>query len=305
MGYQFQQLSEPINVPDFSLFNSIDFLSRHQSNLLQFLIKRKSEIVGVIHFNLIGDKALSPWKASFGGFEFSKELPYSIISHFVTWVISQVVRKNIAEIQITFPPDFYKNSAYEIMSDILQDCDFQVCVETGQALVCGEKNFSQLINRFERSKLERSLSDSFRSWKGIGELPEAAFQMIVKNRERKNIPVKLEYAELKENFVKFSDNFHWFGVWKGDEIAAASVGISVQPEIMYHFFPGHDNKFDAWSPMVLLLNELYGYCLKKEIKYLDLGISSVDGKINQGLYQFKKNLGAMEYKQAKFKWTAE
>ena len=304
MGYQFQQHSKPLNVSEFSLFNSIGFLNRHQSNLLQFLLLRKSKTVGVIHFNLREDKALSPWKASFGGFEFREELPYSIISHFVTWVINQVVKKNLAEIQITFPPDFYKNSFHEVLSDVLQDCDFKACIETGQALLCGEKNFKQIINRFERSKLERSFRDSFISRKGTGELPQNAFQMIVKNRERKNIPVKLDYEELKQNFVKFSDNFHWFGVWKGEEIAAASVGIRVQNEIMYHFFPGHDKKFDAWSPMVLLLNELYGYCLKEEIKYLDLGISSVNGKINQGLYQFKKNLGAIEYKQSKFTWIA-
>ena len=47
----------------------------------------------------------------------------------------------------------------------------------------------------------------------------------------------------------------------------------------------------------------YKFCQNKGIRVLDLGISSVDGVLNQGLYNFKRRLGAVECPKRKYIWT--
>ena len=48
------------------------------------------------------------------------------------------------------------------------------------------------------------------------------------------------------------------------------------------------------SPVVLLVKGIYNYAGSRGFQILDLGISSVESRLNNGLYTFKKNLGALE-----------
>ena len=304
MDYQFQQHYSPREVTEFSLFNSTPFVSRHGNKILQFLLLERREVVGVIHFAVDNNSASSPLRATYGGFEFLKDLPSAVVRDFITWVVHEMVKKKFNEIKIGLQPEFYSPTINDFIRDILQDCDFDHLEDTGQVVECKHRNFRQVINRFEKNRMDRCLKDSFVSRQGKGSLPLDIFNMIAQSRIEKQLPVTLEYREIKKNFQKFPDCFFWFGVWKEAELAAAAIGIRVKPDTMYYFFPGHDSKFNSWSPLVLLLNEMYMLCIRENIKYLDLGKSSCDGIINTGLFQFKKNLGGVTYKQSQFRWTA-
>ena len=42
----------------------------------------------------------------------------------------------------------------------------------------------------------------------------------------------------------------------------------------------------------MLVGKIYEYCQQNGIAVLDLGISSENGILNEGLFNFKKNLGS-------------
>ncbi len=55
------------------------------------------------------------------------------------------------------------------------------------------------------------------------------------------------------------------------------------------------------SPMVFLIVSMANWCKERNIDFLDLGISSIEGQLQQGLYDFKKRMGAIDAE----KWTFE
>jgi hypothetical protein len=72
--------------------------------------------------------------------------------------------------------------------------------------------------------------------------------------------------------------------------------IMVQPDeqCWYYFLPATAVEHLSKSPMVLLIKELTEVCEAKGLEYLDLGIASVEGFKQKGLFEFKERMGALE-----------
>jgi hypothetical protein len=78
---------------------------------------------------------------------------------------------------------------------------------------------------------------------------------------------------------------------KGRTVAAALV-YNVLPGAHYLAAWGDSEHDLAHSPMNLLAHELVADALDQGARIMDLGISSVEGVVNDGLVQFKRNVGA-------------
>ena len=81
------------------------------------------------------------------------------------------------------------------------------------------------------------------------------------------------------------------GVMDNDKLIAAAISVRVSKEILYNFYHADEFTYRSSSPMVMLIKEIYEYCQRNKIQILDLGISTKNGLINQGLFNFKKSLG--------------
>ena len=85
-----------------------------------------------------------------------------------------------------------------------------------------------------------------------------------------------------------------FGVFMDDYMLAATVLVKVNETSVYHFMPASMVEFQhyrKYSPMVFLVNGLYGWCRQNQINLLDLGTSYVDKKLKASLVQFKEHIG--------------
>lgn len=93
---------------------------------------------------------------------------------------------------------------------------------------------------------------------------------------------------------QFSTTYFLFSVKNQEgEIIAGVVTILVNQHILYTFYWGDNLAYCSHSPVVFLLQEIYEYCQKHQIQLMDLGTSSLNGVINQGSYNFKKNIGGV------------
>jgi hypothetical protein len=81
-----------------------------------------------------------------------------------------------------------------------------------------------------------------------------------------------------------------FGVYHGQELAAASISIRVSKRIVYNFYSAHPRKFDFLSPVVMLIKGMYGWSQKHHIELIDLGTSTLAGQPNFSLLDFKLRL---------------
>ena len=99
------------------------------------------------------------------------------------------------------------------------------------------------------------------------------------------------------------DHYLLFTVKDGSKIVAMAVSILVNDHILYDFYHADHDDYQGLSPTIMLVEKIYNYCRMKKIRILDLGISSLDGVKNEGLYRFKNRLGAKECSKKVFKWN--
>ena len=101
----------------------------------------------------------------------------------------------------------------------------------------------------------------------------------------------MTYDDLYKTISLLADKYLLFGVFDDKKLIAASVSIRISKSILYNFYHADDFSYRSTSPMVMLIKEIYQYCQQNDIRLLDLGISTETGKINEGLFKFKKALG--------------
>ena len=101
----------------------------------------------------------------------------------------------------------------------------------------------------------------------------------------------MKFEALQETVNKFPDRYFLFSVHHRNKVVAASIAILVRKDILYDFYHDHLKAFDHLSPIVLLVDGIYEFCLTNNIRLLDLGTSALENKPNFSLLTFKTRLG--------------
>ena len=78
---------------------------------------------------------------------------------------------------------------------------------------------------------------------------------------------------------------------KENKVIAYAVCVKIRRDILYVLYWGEDFDHRKNSPVVFLAKSIIDFCIDNKITYLDAGISSLNGDLDQGLYDFKSRLG--------------
>ena len=102
----------------------------------------------------------------------------------------------------------------------------------------------------------------------------------------------MTFNQLREMLEKHPKHYFIFNVLDDDKLIATGITILLSPGILYNFYHAHHIGYVTDSPTVMLVKQVYDFGRAQGFDCLDLGISSENGEINQGLFRFKKALGA-------------
>jgi len=284
------------------LFHEPSFVYRNPKiNTFQICLNLNGDTVAGININLIGQIAQSQYRSPFGSVWRLKELTNEQLDFLIKQILSWCKKEKITDLVIRDYPFCYAPQYAALLTDSLKINGFQQeAVEINQHIEVEETEFIQKIIKFEQKKLIKCKREGFKfRICNQGSLKEA-YGLISSVRKQKGYPVTMEYFDLKKMFEQFPDNYMLFAAYIHDQMIATSVSIKVNDKILYNFYHGHDTKFNHFSPILLVLEGIYNYCVKHNFEIIDLGISSDHSKINPGLYQFKKNIGALESQKITF-----
>ena len=234
---------------------------------------------------------MTPVRAPFGSFLFSEKLSPQGLYDFIGYCEQQLRGKGVKQILITEPPLFYRTKG-ELLQSILFNLGYQIKrAEVSSGVRVNEIPFEKKIEVWEKRKLKQSKTKG----STFQHLPfsslELIYEFILRCREQKSQSLSMTLNEVEKTANAFKKEFLFFGVYFGNELAAASIAIKVNPSILYNFYSAHLKKFDSLSPVVMLINGMYGYCQSHDIHLLDLGTSSTEGQPNFSLLDFKLRLG--------------
>jgi lipid II:glycine glycyltransferase (peptidoglycan interpeptide bridge formation enzyme) len=133
---------------------------------------------------------------------------------------------------------------------------------------------------------------------------EEIVSVLQKSRERHNVTLSMSRNQILNALQAMPNAYTTYAAKIGHEVIAAAITVQIDTQTVYVLYWGDDN--GSWknlSPTVAIFMRIYNESLLRGIKVLDLGTSSVNAQVNEGLRRFKNNLGAVESKRitSKFK----
>lgn len=265
------------------------------------LNSQHANVSGAIYFHIDASVARSPLRATFGSLEFDPDLYQQIIIDFLKYVERELMLSKVTSITIKHYPIAYHPGNATLIQDCLQNLNYQITVSEIDSVIDIHRNdVRKLFHSSHRQMFDKAKAEGllFRELT-IGDL-EKTYRFIDTCQEEKGYYLSMSLNQVLETADAFPDHVKVFGVFKENEMVAASIAIRVRSNVLYDFYHDHHAAFDRISPVVTLIAGLYNYCYDHDIKLLDIGTSAWNGKPNVGLLQFKRSLGARPTRKLTF-----
>ncbi len=251
--------------------------------------KKKVEVASC-HLHVYQGIARSPYRAPFGGIELGARISKNVISEFVLHIESHLRRLDVTKIIFKLPSRAIKTQ--DGVEVILLKSGFQLELSEVASIIPVSKDFRKHLHESERKRLNKSI----RAGLVAEPLPlskiKDVYHFIKACRTRKNYEISMSWAEMEKLAKAFPENVLLFAVKNADEIIAAAICIKVNQRTLYDFYHDHSAKYDQYSPVVMLVNEIHHYAMQHKFVWIDLGTSMIGDQINIGLHRFKLRLGA-------------
>lgn len=259
-----------------------------------FILNQKHKtIVGAVHVHVNEDVAVSPLKASFGSFVWSTSLQAEILFRFIGFVEDSLKASGVAVVTYTNPPTDYQPHQFQLLQVLLSNAGYRIqLAEPGAVIPVTDESLETRMDDWEVRKLKQAREAEFVFASATVNPVDEVFQFILNARKEKGYTLSMTQVMMERTVETFPDRFVFFEVMKGYERAAASIAIRVADDILYNFYSAHHSRFDAWSPVVMLIDGMHDWCRQQGIKLLDLGTSALMNQPNFSLLEFKLRLGA-------------
>lgn len=257
------------------------------------LRKEKKVVKGRAHFNIQDGVARSPYRNPFGSIEFSDNMEPRELYEFIKYIEKRLAELGAKRVEIKNYPQLYAPGRVSILCTLLMNLGFTVKeAEISACIQVNHRALFDVMSSWEKRKSAQIKRTNLRfSVLPLQRLNEV-YSFISSCRQDRNQALSLSFPQLKNVCDHFPEDFILFGVYDGAVLAAASVCIKVNKTIIYNFYYAHARQYDSLSPVVRLIEGIYQHCQAEKIHLVDLGTSSLNGKPNFSLLDFKLHLGA-------------
>ena len=245
---------------------------------------------GLISLGRAGAESLkSPGRATFGGFWTEPNKSFSYTVQTVTQLIAYSNKS--VQIRISFPPSYFHPEIFEEQVSF-----FKARSKT----FVSESNFHIVVDhRNDVSKGNRKKQRQFKERGGsVSQVPKANWRLIydllVENRLRRGVELSMPWHVFERGLVERPDVFTVWGATLGVEFVGGALTVEISDDTLYVLFWGDTLLGRELSVVASICEKLVEFCRSKNYKVLDLGISSVDGLLDENLARFKSNLGAIQ-----------
>ncbi len=273
-------------------FHSEAFIFRNGENdILSFSIENGSKI----YFSIKDAVAVSLPDAPFGGLVF--ETSPDLESEGQKWsqVEGAIKSRGVRQLIIKTWPECYAPKLWNVQDNYLRTAGFDILhKEMNQHFDIGKDGFHKNLAKDKKYRLGQVSKNNLVFRRSGPEDLVAAYELFVAVRAEKGYPVTMTFEALQASFEQFPDHYQLYTLWEGDFMAAATVTIRVNHRVWYNFYHGDALEYRPASPLLLLIRHLHELAMAEGVEILDLGISSDQGMINPGLFDWKERLGCRE-----------
>lgn len=277
------------------IFNSGAFSKLNESRFesVYYLIFKDTKIRLGIIFGLKDQVLLSPFSATFGGFEFvSDDVKLYQIDSALQSLFDWASAKKVIGIKMILPPFFYK----EDFLAKLTNCTYRAGFEAQNMELNYHFQTANLTDTYEqdiwynaKKNLKKASSFGLLFEKLETSQGKLAYDVIAQNRSERGFPLRLSWEQLvKTNDVIPMD---FFLAKTAKETIGAAIVYHIAPSIVRIIYWGDLPQFSEYKTMNFLSFQLFKYYKEQGVKMIDIGHSTVDSVPNNGLCEFKESIG--------------
>lgn len=310
MGYEkimfTDQIDESYSVdPEINLYNEYSHLALLDQKIRTFYVvdQPARKAMGLIHFSVSGEEAVSLPRRPFGSFELSHKLNIAILSAFIDYIENELRRNGVRSIIIKgFSPVYHADNFTKVVFSLNQKGFAVSLVDVNYHLNTPEGGiFDQLNPRYTRRRLRLCRDEGFAfRWEDASRLPEI-YEFICRSREEKGYPVSIGLDQLRRSLSGFPDSYRLCSVRREGEITATGILVRVNSRIAYDFMHASLAEYNTFSPTLLIVKGMFDFCVAGGYEILDLGVASLDNQLQSGIARFKENIGGIPTVKLTFK----
>lgn len=280
----------------YHLYNSVDFnlLNEERCDKLLFLVFRDSRNRLGLIAGLKNNELYTPFSAPFGGFSFLKENTTLLqLEACVDALLLYVKNSGYSGIHYTMPPLFYNRIFNNKLLNVFYRKEFSISsidLNYEYDLRHPAQEYDSRLWYNARKNLRISMKQGFECIKCETEDQILdAYSVIQENRERKELPLKMTFEQVKNTSAIIKADF--FLLSKEDNNVAAAQVFHVAPGIVQVIYWGDIPDFASHKPMNFLAFYIFNYYKELGINYIDIGPSTQSSVPNYGLCEFKESIG--------------
>ncbi len=202
--------------------------------------------------------------------------------------------------KIKMPPSYFYPEIFNQQNQYFKLLgNFVSTIEVNQTVFLSDWNTSKL----RRDKIRKI--KKFEAANGLCDLAQETeldicIDILEKNRINKGLRLSLSKSELLNLLRLLPNSYKMYKVEIENRICASALIVSLSDTVEYVLYWGDDVNYRALSPVSSLFLKIVTSCKSANKKYLDLGVSSVNGNLDQGLFDFKSSLGASAFSKYHF-----
>jgi hypothetical protein len=255
----------------------------------QFLIGHLHDTTIVLPFTTKDGQADSLKFSPFGGVYANHPIDKDCALQFFESSFKKLIETGISTLRMVPAPELYNAS---ITASTLIEAGFRIThVDTNQHLDLSQKvNYHQM----ELRKLRKLLKQDARVEKiNLSEYGKM-HRYISDARREQGLEINIDLDRMKTLAERHPDRYEAWAVILEGEWAACALMVKTLPNVVYYYLPATPAKWRSESPMVLLIDFMKNHYRALDYDFIDLGVSSVDGKLQNSLHQFKSRMGGID-----------
>ncbi|WP_420581982.1 GNAT family N-acetyltransferase [Reichenbachiella sp.] len=245
-----------------------------------------------ITFSVEDDLAISLPKAPYSGFSIENSPSQNTINKIVAELRKKLLEKGVKKAIIRQRPVFQPNPVYQLLHDALILHEFEYTQEINQ-FVSLDQELERKLHIMQLRKIKKCQHAELTFQKEPSDRVEEVHAFLAKCRIQQGLNINIDNHALEELFLQLPLNYECYTIRnKENEIMASTILVIVNSQVVYNYLPGFDRNFKSLSPLSFLLYQLYELLRNRNFQIFDLGISSIQGNIQKGLFEYKKRMGA-------------
>lgn len=245
-----------------------------------------------LHVHIDGARAVSPYRAPFGSYQFRLDISPVTLYEFIEFTLSRLHENGITEFVVKNPPMAYAPGTMDMLTTFQVNQGFEIMEAEVGAVLDVSQEFRSNVSSGEMGRLKRAENTGLTfATLDMSEL-ESVYTFILACRTERGYALSIDWETLRKTVEMFPGRFMLFGVKHQEVLVAVSIAYDAGNNVLVNFHSAHPRDYDQMSPVVLLLEGMSRYARENGYRLLDLGTSAIEGKPNFGLLNFKRRLGA-------------